>query len=109
MLLITIYTSFIYGLLYLNLTAYSLVFGNVYEFSLGVSGLPYIAPIVGVMLGLCAIVMMNKSYVRKLRANNNIPVPEWRMPLVMVGGFIFAAGESFGGSCNGQVALTYSF
>lgn len=26
------------------------------------------------------------------QANNNIPVPEWRLPLPMIGGIIFAAG-----------------
>lgn len=39
-LIVTIYMSFIYGLLYLSLTAYGLIFGGVYGFSLGVSGLP---------------------------------------------------------------------
>ncbi|KAF2769530.1 MFS multidrug transporter [Teratosphaeria nubilosa] len=91
-LLITIYMSFIYGLLYLNLTAYSLVFGSVYDFSLGVSGLPYIALIVGVAIAFAIIVLTNPAYVRKLQANNNIPVPEWRMPIVMAGGIIFSAG-----------------
>lgn len=92
-LLVTIYMSFIYGLLYLNLTAYSLVFGQVYGFSLGVSGLPYIALIVGALFGFIAIVAMNRDYVRKLQANNNIPIPEWRLPITMVGGILFSAGK----------------
>lgn len=91
-LVITIYMSFIYGLLYLNLTAYAIVFGQIYGWSLGVEGLPYMALIVGVMIGFGCIVFLNKSYVRKLEANNNIPVPEWRLPLPMVGGIIFALG-----------------
>ena len=93
MLLVTIYMSFIYGLLYLNLTAYGLVYGEVYGWSLGVSGLPYMALIVGALIGFSVILLMNKNYVKKLKANNGIPVPEWRMPLPMVGGVIFAAGE----------------
>ena len=91
-LLVTIYMSFIYGLLYLNLTAYALVFQGVYGFSLGVSGIPYMALIVGVMIGFICIVALNGSYVKKLEANNNIPVPEWRLPIAMVGGIVFAAG-----------------
>lgn len=47
-LLITIYMSFLYGLLYLSLTAYGIVFSQIYGFSLGVSGLPYFGLIVGV-------------------------------------------------------------
>ena len=37
-LLVTIYMSFIYGLLYLSLTAYGLIFQGVYGMSLGVAG-----------------------------------------------------------------------
>lgn len=91
-LLVTIYMSFIYGLLYLNLTAYALVFQQVYGFSLGVAGLPYMALIVGVMIGFVCIVLLNGPYAKKLEANNNIPVPEWRLPITMVGGIVFAAG-----------------
>jgi len=91
-LLITIYMSFIYGLLYLNLTAYGLVYGEIYGWSLGVSGLPYVALIVGVFIAFIVVVLLNPAYVRKLQANNNVPVPEWRLPITMVGGIVFAAG-----------------
>ncbi|TKA68096.1 hypothetical protein B0A55_08575 [Friedmanniomyces simplex] len=91
-LLVTIYLSFIYGLLYLNLTAYGLVFGQVYGWAPGVSGLPYFGLIIGVFIGFLSILAMQPGYVRKLKANNNIPVPEWRLPLTMVGGIIFVAG-----------------
>ena len=86
------YMSFIYGLLYLNLTAYAIVYGEVYGWSLGVSGIPYMALIVGVVIGFVCIVLMNASYIKKLEANNNIPVPEWRLTITMPGGIIFAAG-----------------
>lgn len=92
-LLVTLYMSFIYGLLYLTLTAFELIFGDVHGFSLGVEGLPYMALIVGVLVALAIIVFQNRSYVKKLEANNNIPVPEWRMPIVMPGGIAFAAGK----------------
>lgn len=91
-LVITVYMSFIYGLLYLNLTAYALVFEGVYGFSLGVAGIPYMALIVGVMIGFVTIVLLNGDYVKKLEANNNIPVPEWRLVITMPGGIIFAIG-----------------
>lgn len=37
--------SFIYGLLFLSLTAYDIIFGEIYDFELGVSGLPFLAAI----------------------------------------------------------------
>lgn len=91
-LLITIYMSFIYGLLYLFLTAYALVFQGVYGFNAGVGGLPYFGLVVGEIIAFLVVVFMNKSYVKKLKANNNIPVPEWRLPIVMVAAPLFAAG-----------------
>ena len=93
-LLITIYMSFLYGLLYLLLTAYALIFQDVYGMSPGVGGLPYFGFIAGEVIGFVTVVFMNPSYVRKLKANNDVPVPEWRLPVVMAGGISFAAGTS---------------
>ncbi|KAF1848813.1 MFS general substrate transporter [Cucurbitaria berberidis CBS 394.84] len=91
-LLITIYMSFIYGLLYLFLTAYALVFQGVYGWSGGVAGLAYFGMVGGEMIAFVVVVLDNPRYARKLAANNNIPVPEWRLPISMVGGVLFATG-----------------
>lgn len=91
-LLISIYMAFIYGLLYTFLTAYALVFQGVYGFSPGVGGLTYFGLVAGEAIAFIVVVLMNPSYVRKLKANNNVPVPEWRLPIVMIGAPIFAAG-----------------
>jgi DHA1 family multidrug resistance protein-like MFS transporter len=40
-LLLSVYMAFIYGLLYLFLTAYPLVFQGVHGMNLGVGGLPF--------------------------------------------------------------------
>ena len=91
-LAITIYMSFIYGLLYLFLTAYALVFQGVYGMNRGVGGLPYFGMVLGEALGFVTIVFLNPSYIRKLKANNNVPVPEWRIPVAIIGGISFAIG-----------------
>lgn len=91
-LAITIYMSFIYGLLYLFLTAYAIVFQEIYGYNAGVGGLPYFGMVAGELIGFGVIVAMNPSYIRKLKANNNVPVPEWRIPVAIVGGILFAAG-----------------
>ena len=92
-LLVSFYMAFLYGLLYLFLTAYALVFQEVHGFSPGVGGLPYFGFILGEILGFIAIVLVNPAYVRKLEANHNVPVPEWRLPVVMAGGISFTIGE----------------
>ncbi|KAF2832735.1 MFS general substrate transporter [Ophiobolus disseminans] len=91
-LLITIYMSFIYGLLYLFLTAYALVFQGIYHWSAGISGLAYFGMVAGEVIAFIVIILTNPRYIKKLEANNNVPVPEWRLPISMVGGVLFAIG-----------------
>jgi MFS transporter, DHA1 family, multidrug resistance protein len=91
-LLLSIYMSFIYGLLYLFLTAYPIVFQEIHGFNGGVGGLPYFGMITGQLLAGLYIVLTQPSYNRKLAANNNIPIPEWRLPPVVLGGISFAGG-----------------
>lgn len=91
-LLITIYMSFIYGILYLFLTAYPLVFQRVHGMNAGVGGLPYFGLICGQLLAGLVIFLRQPAYERKLAANNNVNVPEWRLPDVIAGGVCFAVG-----------------
>lgn len=91
-LAVTIYLSFIYGLLYCFLTAYTIVFQQVYHMNAGVSGLPLFGLVVGLFIAAAYIIMTAGSYNRKLDANGGVPVPEWRLPPVMIAGALFAAG-----------------
>ncbi|KAJ5980700.1 Major facilitator superfamily domain general substrate transporter [Penicillium waksmanii] len=91
-LAVTVYLSFIYGLLYCFLTAYTLVFQQVYGMNAGVGGLPLFGMIIGLFLAAAYIILTAPSYVKKLEKNGNVPVPEWRLPPVMVAGGMFAAG-----------------
>ncbi|KAJ5893702.1 MFS general substrate transporter [Penicillium taxi] len=91
-LAVTIYLSFIYGLLYCFLTAYTIVFKGVYGFNAGLSGLPLLCQVVGLMIAALYIILSAKAYNRKLEANGGVPIPEWRLPPVIVGGALFAAG-----------------
>ena len=91
-LLLSIYMAFIYGLLYLFLTAYPIVFQQIHGFSNGVGGLPLLGMVIGMFVAGIVIVLDQPNYVRKLKANNNVPIPEWRLPPVMAGGLSFALG-----------------
>lgn len=91
-LLVTLYMSLIYALLYTFLTAYPLVFQGVHGIKPGVAGLPFFGMMVGIFLVAGYIIFDNSRYIKKLQANGGIPVPEWRLPPVMVGGVLFAAG-----------------
>ncbi|RKF58056.1 putative transporter C36.03c [Erysiphe neolycopersici] len=91
-LLISIYMSFIFGLLYLFLTAYPMVFQGIHGMSSGISGLTFLGMITGMIMAGIFIILVQPSYNRKLIANNNVSVPEWRLPPMMVGSIAFAIG-----------------
>ncbi|KAF2813334.1 major facilitator superfamily [Mytilinidion resinicola] len=91
-LLLSLYMAFIYGLLYLFLTAYPIVFQRIHGMNLGVGGLPFFGMITGQLLAGLFIVLRQPGYQKKLAANNDVPVPEWRLPEVIIGGAAFAIG-----------------
>ncbi|CAJ2511646.1 Uu.00g072710.m01.CDS01 [Anthostomella pinea] len=90
--LISVYMAFIYGLLYLFLTAYPFVFEGVHGFNKGQSGLCFFGMIIGQLFAGITVLLMQPAYQRKLAANNGVPVPEWRLPEVIAGGVSFTAG-----------------
>ncbi|GFF82660.1 uncharacterized transporter C569.05c [Aspergillus lentulus] len=92
LLLLSIYMAFLYGLLYLFLTAYPIVFQRIHGFSKGVGGLPYFGIIIGEFLGGICIIMLQPWYNRRLSANKDIPIPEWRLPPAIIGGVAFSGG-----------------
>ena len=91
-LLLSIYMAFIYGLLYLFLTAYPIVFQQIHGMNEGVGGLPYFGMITGMLLAGAYIVSTQGSYNKKLAANNGVTVPEWRLPPAIIGGISFTIG-----------------
>lgn len=91
-LLVSLYMSFIYGLVYCLLEAYPVVFEGVYGMRPGVSGLPFLGLLIGVMLGVSFVLSQHATYVRKLAENKNVPVPEWRLRPTLLGAPIFSIG-----------------
>ncbi|KAH8430863.1 MFS transporter [Aspergillus melleus] len=92
LLLISLYISFIYGLMYALLGAYPVVFQGVYGMSIGVGGLAFIGLIIGELVGGVYILFLQSSYARKLAANGDKPIPEWRLPPAIVGAVAFTGG-----------------
>ena len=48
--------------------------------------------VLGEVFAFFAAAYVNKGYAKKLRANQGVPVPEWRLPIAVVGGVCFAGG-----------------
>lgn len=89
--LITLYNSFIYGLLYLFLTAVPLIFQGKYHWVSGVAELPYLSMLIGIFFGGLLCIFFERRY-GKIMAEKGKPVPEERLPPMMIGGFVFAIG-----------------
>ncbi|KAF9894782.1 hypothetical protein FE257_004403 [Aspergillus nanangensis] len=92
LLLVSLYISFIYGLIYALLGAYPVVFQGVYGMNMGVGGLAFVGLILGELLGGVYILMLQGEYARKLAANGDKPIPEWRLPPAIVGAVAFTIG-----------------
>ncbi|KAL4755113.1 major facilitator superfamily domain-containing protein [Aspergillus terricola var. indicus] len=70
LLLLSIYMTFLYGLLYLFMTAYPIVFQRIHGFNKGVGGLPYFGLILGGFLGGLFIIAMQPCAASALAANS---------------------------------------
>ncbi|CAI7659176.1 unnamed protein product [Penicillium glandicola] len=90
--LISLWMSFVYGLMYALLSAYPVVFQGIHGMNLGVGSLPFIGLIIGEFLAGAYILFDQRAYTKRLAVNNNIPVPEWRLPPAIFGGVCFCVG-----------------
>ncbi|OTA98351.1 hypothetical protein M426DRAFT_17483 [Hypoxylon sp. CI-4A] len=91
-LVVSLYMSFIYGIVYCLLGAYPVVFEDVYGMEPGVGDLPFIGLLIGQLLAVAFIISRHHGYADKLEKNDNVPVPEWRLTETLVGGPVFVIG-----------------
>lgn len=89
---IAIYASFLYGLMFFLLEAIPLVFYDERGYSLVVSTLPFLGPVVGVLCAFWINVANQPLYIKAVERNKNRPVPEARLPPMLVGGVLFSVG-----------------
>ncbi|EMR90261.1 putative mfs multidrug protein [Botrytis cinerea BcDW1] len=90
--LMVLYASFVYGILYLCLAAIPVQFALARSYGPVTSELPFLALLLGTIFGGTANILNNKFYTRRFEANDNQPVPEARLPPMMIGSIFFAAG-----------------
>ncbi|KAI0427175.1 MFS multidrug transporter-like protein [Xylaria sp. FL1042] len=92
-LLLTIYASFVYAILYASIESFALEYGQIRGWGAVESQLPFLALLVGCFVAAAGNIYNNAVYyVRRLVANRYKPVPEARLPPMMIGSFTFAAG-----------------
>lgn len=91
-LLVSLYMSFIYGLVYALLEAYPFVFQETYGMKNGVDGLPFIGLTIGTVIACGYIISKQSTYTKKLAENKGVPIPEWRLSSAILGAPVFTIG-----------------
>ena len=92
LLLVTLYTSFIYGIIYLLFEAYPVSFREERGYSLGVSALPFLAIAVGVLAGSIFVAYVTLTTITANFKKNGKLDPEDRLIPMMVGGALLPIG-----------------
>ena len=99
---VALYASFVYGILYANLAAFPIEFEEERGWNLLVGALPFLALLVGILLGGAANVLNQSYYNRRYIAAGNKAVPEARLPPMMFGSIFFAGGLFVFGWTSGR-------
>ncbi|KAG2753484.1 MFS general substrate transporter [Suillus brevipes Sb2] len=91
--LLGIYMAYLYGLLYLFLTTIPSIFGGVYQQSVGIAGLHYIALGIGVTgASQLNAKTMDKVYVYFKNKHGGVAKPEFRLPAMVPGSVLLPIG-----------------
>lgn len=86
-LVLTIYMSIIYGVVYLNFAAYPIVFQELRGWSQGIGGLAFLGIVVGVVLALlCVVFIINPRFNSTASRRGGSALPEDRLEPAVVGG-----------------------
>jgi MFS family permease len=91
-LLVALYASFVYGLLYSLLESIPIAFQDIRGWPPVLGSLPFVAVLVGIFTA-AGINMGNQMYyIRRLEANAGKAVPEARLPPMMIGSLCLSGG-----------------
>jgi hypothetical protein len=101
---IALYASFVFGILYMTLQFFPIVYQQNRGWPLLTSSLPFGALFVGVLVALFINLANQPRYARAVEASGGKPVPEARLPPMAIGGFLFVAGLfAFGWTADPKV------
>lgn len=89
---IALYASLVYGLLFLTLEVFPIVFKEQRHWSFVISTLPFLGLLVGVIFALMVNIVNQPLYARAVERNNGKAVPEARLPPMIIGGCLFSTG-----------------
>ena len=90
---LAVYLAFIYGLLYLVLSTFPVLWDRVYHESISIGSLNYISLGLGFFIGAQSAARLNDRIYKHLKMkNNNVGKPEFRAPLIFPGSLLIPIG-----------------
>lgn len=90
---LALYMAYLYGLMYLVLSTFPILWTEYYHESIGIGGLNYISLALGFFLGTQICAPLNDKIYRRLKAGNNgVGKPEFRTPLMVPGSILVPIG-----------------
>ncbi|WWD18216.1 hypothetical protein CI109_102666 [Kwoniella shandongensis] len=92
-LIMSLYTALIYGILYLFFAAYPIIFQRGHHWNTGIGGLAFLGVLVGTILSvILSVFVSNPQYVRTAKRKGGRADPEDRLPPAMWGGALIVIG-----------------
>lgn len=92
-LILTIYTALVYGVLYLNFAAYPIVFQQGRGWNTGIGGLAFLGILVGTIVSvILSVWYINPQYLKVAKAKGGRADPEDRLPPAIWGGVLIVIG-----------------
>ncbi|KAK4870445.1 hypothetical protein LT330_004793 [Penicillium expansum] len=82
----------VYSIVYLNIGSFPIIFHETRGWSPVVASLPFLALIVGIIVGALVNIFNQRFYLKKMRAAGNKPCPEARLPPMMAGATVLTGG-----------------
>ncbi|KAL1639730.1 hypothetical protein SLS58_007628 [Diplodia intermedia] len=92
LILVTLYMSVVYGILYLFFESYPIAFQETRGWNEGVGALPFLSITVGVVIGGALITWTTKTRFKRKMEKHGKVIPEERLVPMIIGGFLFPAG-----------------
>jgi DHA1 family multidrug resistance protein-like MFS transporter len=92
LIVMTVYISLVYGILYLIFFAYPYSFQGDRQMEVGIASLPFIAIFVGVLIACAALTWETKVIFTPKFTKAKKVIPEERLPPMMVGGVVLVVG-----------------
>ncbi|KAI0181360.1 MFS general substrate transporter [Hypoxylon sp. FL1284] len=91
-LTLSLYSSIVYGILYLIFTAFPIVFESERHWSQGVAGLSYLGIMTGQFIAMILYVFLETMYQKQIARDPSKATPEARLVPSLIGGVLLPAG-----------------